>query len=57
MDYYLPENAFSVIPSFVQSYARGSMVALLYYIEKEDWDMVEFIVKVNYKTTDILDNL
>jgi hypothetical protein len=33
------------------------MVALLYYIEKEDWDMVEYIVKVNYKTTDILDNL
>ena len=57
MDYYLPENAFNVIPNFVQWYARGSMVALLYYIEKEDWNMVEFIVKVNYKTTDILDNL
>ncbi len=57
MDYYLPENALEVLPNFVQWYARGSMVALLYYIEKEDWDMVEYIVKVNYKTTDILDNL
>jgi hypothetical protein len=33
------------------------MVALLYYIEKEDWDMVEYIVKVNYKTSAILDDL
>ena len=57
MDYHLPENALRSIPHLVQWYARGSMVALLYYIEKEDWDMVEFIVKVNYKTTDILDNL
>ncbi|MBQ5945452.1 hypothetical protein IJL65_03530 [bacterium] len=33
------------------------MVALLYYIENEDWDMVEFIIKANYKTSAILDNL
>lgn len=57
MDYHLPENILGYIPNYVQEYTRGSMVALLYYIEKEDWDMVEFIVKVIYKTTDILSNL
>ncbi len=57
MDYHLPEIALEVLPSFVQWCARGSMVALLYYIEKEDWDMVEYIVKVNYKTSAILDDL
>ncbi len=57
MDYYLPKDGLNSIPTFVQWYARGSMVALLYYIENEDWDMVEFIIKANYKASAILDNL
>ena len=57
MDYLLPENALWSLPASIPWYTRGSMVAFLYFIEREDWDMVEFIIKANYKTSDILDNL
>ena len=58
MDYYLPDNkVLYLLPQYLQWYARGSMVMLMYYTDKEDWDMVEFIIKMNYKSVDIMNHL
>ena len=58
MDYYLPnDKLLSLLPDFLQKYARGSMVMLMYYTDKEDRDMVDFIIKMNYKSVDILNHL
>ena len=58
MDYYLPNNkVLWLLPQYLQWYARGSMVMLMYYTDKEDWDMVEFIIKMNYKSVDIMNHL
>jgi len=58
MDYYLPNNkVLQLLPQYLQWYTRGSMVMLMYYTDKEDWDMVEFIIKMNYKSVDIMNHL
>ena len=58
MDYYLPNNkVLYLLPQCLQWYARGSMVMLMYYTDKEDWNMVDFIVKMNYKSVDILNHM
>lgn len=58
MDYYLPnDQILSLLPSFQQWFARSSMVMLVYYIDKEDWNMVEYIIKLNYKNIDIMNHL
>ena len=58
MDYYLPNNkVLWLLPQYLQWYARSSMVMLMYYTDKEDWDMVEFIIKMNYKSVDIMNHL
>ena len=54
LDYYLPDNEIlNLIPAYLQWYTRVSIVALQYYIYQEDWDMVMFIIKLNYKIVDI----
>ena len=58
MDYYLPnDKVLQLLPQYLQWYARGSMVLLIYYTDKWDWDMVEFIIKMNYKSVDIMNHL
>jgi len=58
MDYYLPnDQILSLLPSFQQWFARSSMVMIVYYIDKEDWNMVEYIIKLNYKNIDIMNHL
>ena len=58
MDYYLPnDQILTLLPTFQQGFARDSMVLLLYYTEKENWDMVEYIIKLNYKSVDIMNHL
>ena len=54
LDYYLPNNEIlNLIPAYLQWYTRASVIALQYYIYQEDWDMVMFIIKLNYKIVDI----
>lgn len=58
MDYYLPnDQILSLTPIFQQWFARDSMVLVLYYTEKEDWDMIEYIIKLNYKSIDIMNHV
>ena len=58
MDYYLPnDKVLQLLPQYLQWYARGSMVMLLYYTDKWNWDMVDFIIKMNYKSVDIMNHL
>ena len=58
MDYYLPnDKVLQLLPQYLQWYARGSMVLLIYYTYKWDWDMVDFIIKMNYKSVDIMNHL
>ena len=58
MDYYLPnDQILTLLPTVQQGFARNSMVLVLYYIEKEDWEMVEYIIKLNYKSIDIMNHL
>ena len=57
MDYYLPNDQFfALLPDLFQRYTRGSMIMLLYYTDKWDWDMVDYIIKLNYKSADILNH-
>lgn len=54
LDYYLPNNEIlNLLPAYLQWYARASIVALQYYMYQGDWDMVMFIIKLNYKIIDI----
>jgi len=57
MDYYLPDNRLMYFPTYFQLYSRGSLVAMLYYIQQENWDMVEYVFDVNYKMVDLLNNI
>ena len=58
MDYYLPnDKVLQLLPQYLQWYARGSMVLLIYYTDKWDWDMVDFIIKMNYKSANILNHM
>ena len=58
MDYYLPnDKVLQLLPQYLQWYARGSMVLLIYYTDKWDWNMVDFIIKMNYKSVDIMNHL
>lgn len=58
MDYYLPnDQILGLVPSFLQWVTRTNMVLVLYYTEKEDWEMVEYLVKLSYKATDIMNHL
>lgn len=50
------EEPFYLLPTFLQSFTRGNMVALQYYTLKKDWEMVMFIIKLEYKMVDILNN-
>lgn len=50
------DDPYYLLPQLLQWYSRASMVALQYYTLKEDWDMVVFIIKLNYKMIDILNN-
>lgn len=57
MDYYLPNDQFfALLPDLFQRYTRGSMIMLLYYTDKWDWEMVDYIIKLNYKSIDILNH-
>ena len=54
LDYYLPDNKIlELLPPHLQWYSRASMVVLQYYIYQKDWDMVMFIIKLNYKFINI----
>ena len=58
MDYYLPDDkVLQLLPQYLQWYTRGSMLMLIYYTDKEDWEMVDFIIKMNYKSVDIMNHL
>ena len=58
MDYYLPnDKVLQLLPQFLQGYTRSSMILMLYYTDKEDWNMVDFIIKLNYKSADILNHM
>lgn len=58
MDYYLPDDeVLDLLPQFFQSWTRSSVSAIRYYIYKEDWDMVMFIIQVNNKMSDITKNI
>ena len=57
MDYYLPDNRLMYLPTYLQWYSRGSLVVMLYYIQQENWDMVEYVFDVNYKMVDLLNNI
>lgn len=58
MDYYLPnDKVLQLLPAFLQWYTRSSMILMLYYTDKEDWDMVDYIIKLNYKSVDILNHI
>ena len=58
MDYYLPnDQLLSILPSWLQKYTQSSIVLMLYYTEKENWEMVDYLIKLNYKNIDILNNL
>lgn len=58
MDYYLPsDQQISLRPHSLWNYHRGLSVSLLYYTQKEDWEMVKYIVKINNKITDLYNNL
>jgi hypothetical protein len=58
MDYYLPnDKLLFLLPNHLQNYSRGMSVILLYYAQKEDWDMVRYIVEINQKTTDLFNNI
>lgn len=50
------DDPYYLLPSFLQWYTRASMIIIQYYTLKKDWEMVEFIVKLNYKMVDILNN-
>lgn len=50
------DDPYYLLPQFLQWYTRASMVALQYYTLKKDWEMVDFIIKLNYKMVDILNN-
>lgn len=61
LDYYLDfsspiDNPDYLLPQFLQWYTRSSMVVLQYYTLKKDWDMVMFIIQLQYKMIDILNN-
>ena len=57
MDYYLPDDKIlDLFPQTIQSYNRSSILLMQYYIYQEDWDMVMFIIKLNYKIIDLLNN-
>jgi len=58
MDYYLPnDKILQLLPQFLQWYTRSSMILLIYYTDKWDWDMVDYIIKLNYKSVDILNHI
>ena len=58
MDYYLPDDeVLDLIPQFLQWWTRSSISAIRYYIYKWDWNMVRFIIQMNYKIADILNNI
>ena len=58
MDYYLPnDKVLQLLPQFLQWYTRSSMILMLYYTDKEDWEMIDFIIKMNYKSVDIMNHL
>ena len=50
------DDPYYLLPQFLQWYTRASMIILQYHTFKKDWEMVEFIVKLNYKMVDILNN-
>lgn len=58
MNYYLPnDKLLFLLPNHLQNYSRGMSVILLYYTQKEDWDMVRYIVEINQKITDLFNNI
>lgn len=58
MDYYLPsDQQISLRPRSLWNYHCGLSVSLLYYTQKEDWEMVKYIVETNNKITDLYNNL
>lgn len=57
LDYYLPDDEIlDLIPPYFQWFSRASMVLLQYYIYQKDWDMVMFIIKLNYKIINIFND-
>ncbi len=56
MDYYIPNDRYA-FPTVIQWYTRASMTMLLYYTDIQDWEMVKYIIQLNYKNTDILNEL
>jgi hypothetical protein len=58
MDYYIPNDQYlDVLPPYFQSISRASTVALQYYTLKKNWEMVIFIVQLNYKMVDIANHV
>ena len=58
MDYYLPnDKVLQLLPQFLQWYTRSSMILILYYSDKWNRDMVDYIIKLNYKSVDILNHM
>lgn len=57
LNFSLPrDNPYYLLPQFLQWYTRANMIILQYYTLKEDWEMVEFIININYKMVNILNN-
>jgi len=57
LDYYLPDDdILNIVPAGLQWYSRASMVVLQYYMYQKDWDMVMFIIELNYKIVDIFND-
>jgi len=67
LDYYLPNDRFmfyakdEIVPmiftQYFQSFSRDSVTLLQYYAQKKDRDMVFWIVELNYKIADIVENI
>ena len=60
LNYYLPNDEFLSIHDKLyrfQSFSRVSVVLLQYYTYKKDWDMVAFIIQLNYKMIDIRNHI
>lgn len=57
LDYYLPDDdILNIVPVGLQWYSRSSMIVLQYYMYQKDWDMVMFIIELNYKIVDIFND-
>ena len=50
------DEPFYLLPQYLQWYARANMILLQYYTLKEDWDMVMFIIKLEYKMVDLFNH-